>query len=114
VSEAFFEGAGMKMSSFTAGTGDRIHAATLAGFHGCSVDVLGDIITPNGLAMLETGDDEAVRSASNTGDRIAVIVDAAPERATPRWRVIGGIGGFSGFFIINCSGSGRRSALCFD
>jgi len=105
----------MDGSSFTAGTGDRVDAATLAGFNGGSIDTLRDIINSSSPTMLEAEDDVgAVGSASNTGDTIAVTVDVAPERAAPHWSVIEGVGVFSGFFIINCNGSGRRSALCLD
>jgi hypothetical protein len=98
--------------SFTAGTGDRVYAATLAGFREGSTDTLLDIIAPNGTTVLEADDnDVTTESRSNTGDTIAVIVDTGPERATPQWNVIDGIGVFCGSFIINCSGSGRRRGL---
>jgi hypothetical protein len=98
--------------SFTAGTGDRVYAATLAGFNGGSADTLRDIIASNGTTVLEADDDDgAIGSASNTGETIVVIVDVDPERAAPQWSVIEGIGVFSGSFIINCNGSGRRRGL---
>ena len=101
----------MDALSFTAGTDDRLHAATMTGFGGGSADTLGDIVS-NGTTMLEADDDdEAIGSASNIADTIVVIVDVAPKLAAPRWSVIEGIGEFSGSFIINCNGSGRRLGL---
>jgi hypothetical protein len=98
--------------SFTAGTDDRLHAATMTGFGGGSADTLRDIIASNRTTMLEADDDDvAMGSASNTGNTIVVIMDADSERAAPQWSVIEGIGAFSGSFIINCNGSGRRRRL---
>jgi hypothetical protein len=101
--------------SFTAGTGDRAYAATLAGFNRGSADTLRDIISADATKAREADDEDgAIESASNTGGAIVVIVDAEPERAGPQWSVIEGIGVFSGSFIINCNGSGRRRALRID
>ena len=111
VSETFFGGVDVDAPSFTAGTGDRIYAARLAGFNGGSADTLRDTIASNGTTVPEADDDGPIASASHTGDTIVVIVDVAPERATPQWSVIEGIGVFSGSFIINCNGSGRRRGL---
>ena len=109
VSGPFFAGVDVDVSSFTAGTGDRVYAATIAGFSGGPTDTLRDVIASNGTTVLEADDEDgAIGSVSNTGDTIVVIVDVDPERATPEWNVIDGIGVFSGSFIINCSGSGRR------
>jgi hypothetical protein len=95
--------------SFTAGTDDRLYAAAITGLGRGFADTLRDIIASNGTIMLEPdNDDGAIGTASNTGDTIAVIVNVDPVRAAPRWRVIEGIGVFSGSFIINCHGSGRR------
>ena len=102
----------MDALSFTAGTDDRLYAATMTGFGGGSADTLRDIIASNGTTVLEADDDDgAIGSASNTGDTIMVIVDIDPERAAPQWSVIDGIGVFSGSFIINCKRSGRRKGL---
>jgi hypothetical protein len=111
VSGAFYGGVDVDAHSFTAGTGDRVYAAILAGFNGGSADTLRDIIASNGTTVLEADDDGAIGSASHTGDTIVVIVDVAPERAAPQWSVIDGIGVFSGSFIINCNRSGRRNGL---
>ena len=105
----------MDVFSFTAGTGDRVHAATLAGFKGAPADTLRDIIAADATMVLEADDEDgAIQSASNTGGAIVVIVDAEPERAGPHWSVIDGIGVFSGSFIINCDGSGRRRTPRID
>jgi hypothetical protein len=102
--------------SFTAGTDDRLHAATLTGFGGGSADTLRDIVASNGTTVLEPDDDDGAvgSSRSTTGGAIMVMVDAAPKRAAPRWGVIDGIGVFNGSFIINCNGSGRRRRLRID
>jgi hypothetical protein len=101
--------------SFTAGTDDRLYAATMTGFGSGFAETLRDIIASNGTTMLETDNvDGAIGSASNTGDTIAVIVNVDPVRAAPRWRMMDGIGAFSGSFIINCNGSGRRKRLRID
>jgi hypothetical protein len=101
--------------SFTAGTDDRLHAATMTGFGGSSADTLRDNIASNGTTVLEADhDDGEIGSASNTGDMIVAIVDVAPRRAAPRWGVIEGIGAFSGSFIINCNVSGPRKRLRID
>ena len=72
----------MDVFSFTAGTGDRVYAATLAGFNGGSADTLRDIIAADATMVLEADDEDgAIESASNTGGAIVVIVDAEPERA---------------------------------
>jgi hypothetical protein len=97
-------------SSFTAGTGDRVYAAALAGFRGGATDTLRDVIASNGTKVLEADDEEgALGSVSTAGETIVAIVDVDSKRAAPRWSVIDGIGVFCGSFIINCSGSGRRS-----
>ena len=102
----------MAALSFTAGTDDRVYAATLAGFNGGSADTLRDIIAADETMVLEAGDEDgAIESASSRRGMIVVIVDAAPERAAPQWGVIEGIGVFSGSFIINCNGSGRCRRL---
>lgn len=105
----------MDALSFTAGTDDRLCAATMTGFGGGSADTLRDIVASNGTAVLEADDDDAaIGSGSNTGDTIMVIVDVGPKRAAPQWSVIDEIGAFSGSFIINCNGSGRRRGLRID
>ena len=105
----------MDAHSFTAGTGDRVYAATLAGFKGGPTDTLVDVIASDGTMVLEADDEEGpIGSASNTGDGIVVIMDVDRERAAPQWSVIDGIGVFSGSFIINCNRSGRRKALRID
>jgi hypothetical protein len=102
--------------SFTAGTDDRLHAATMTGFGGGSADTLRDIVASNGPTMLEPDDEDgAVGSGgSTTGGALVVMVNAAPKHAAPRWSVIDGIGVFIGSFIINCNGSGRRRRLRID
>lgn len=105
----------MDGSSFTAGTGDRVYAAVLAGFRGGATDTLRDVIVSNGTTVLEADDEDGtIGSVSNTGVTIVVIVDVDAERAAPQWSVIDGIGMFCGCFIINCSGSGRRSERRID
>jgi hypothetical protein len=101
--------------SFTAGTDDRLYAAARTGLGSGFANTLRDIVASSDTTMLEPDNDAgAIGSASNTGDTIAVIVNVDPVRAAPRWRVIEGIGAFSGFFIINCNGSGRREWLGID
>lgn len=105
----------MDALSFTAGTDDRLYAATMTGFGGGSADTLRDIIASNRTTVLEADDDDvAIGSASNAGDRIVVIMDADSERSAPQWSAIEGIGAFSGSFIINCNGSGWRRGLRID
>lgn len=105
----------MDGSSFTAGTGDRVYAASFAGFRGGGTGTLRDVIVSNGTTVLEADDEDGtIGSVSNAGDMIVVIVNVDPERAAPQWSVIDGIGMFSGAFIINCSGSGRRSEWRID
>lgn len=105
----------MDALSFTAGTDDRLHAATMTGWGGGSADTLRDIVASNGTTVLERDDDDAtLGSGSNKGDKIIVIVDVAPKRAAPQWSVIDEIGVFSGSFIINCNGSARRRGLRID
>jgi hypothetical protein len=101
----------MAALSFTAGTDDRLHAATMTGCGGGAADTLRDIVASNGTAVLEADGDAALGSGSNTADTIMVTVDVAPKRAAPQWSVIDEIGIFSGSFIINCNGSGRRRGL---
>lgn len=105
----------MDALSFTAGTDDRLYAAAMTRFGSGFADTLKDIIASNGTTMLEPDNEHgAIGTASNTGDTIAVIVNVDPERAAPRWRVMDGIGAFSGSFIINCNGNGRRKRLRID
>ena len=84
----------------------------MTGFGGGSADTLREIVASNGTTVLEADDDNGtIGSASHTGDTIVVIVDVAPKHAAPQWSVIDGIRVFSGSFIINCNGSGRRRGL---
>jgi hypothetical protein len=101
--------------SFTAGTDDRLHAAAITGFGSGFADTLRDIVASDGTTMLEPdNDDEAIGSASNTGATIAAIVNVDPVRTAPEWRVMDGIGAFSGSFIINCNGNARGMGLRVD
>jgi hypothetical protein len=94
--------------SFTAGAGDRVSAATLAGFGGCRVDTLIDVIVSDGTMVLQTDDrDRVIESVSSPGDSVRVVVDMGRERVAPQWCVINGLGAFSGSFFVNCNGSGR-------
>ena len=87
----------------------------MTGFGSGFADTLRDIIASNGTTMLEPDSrDGAIGSASNKGDTIAVIVNVDPVSAAPRWKVMDGIGAFSGSFIINCNGSGRGKRLRID
>ncbi len=90
--------------SFTAGAGDRVYAATLAGFGRSPRDTVIDVIVSDGTMVLLTHDTDGVTdSVSNPAGTITVVVDMGRERVAPQWSVIKGLGVFSGSFIINCS-----------
>jgi len=89
------------VSSFTAGADDRGSTGTTTGFSGGSAGALMEVVASGRAAVLETNEEDgAIGSASNTGDTIVVIVEAALGFEAPEWDVIGEIGVFTGSFII--------------